>query len=115
MFRFGNELYLIARTDPNGQFWNSDRKYYEKLPTWISHYLDLGLYSTRAHGTAIWHLDTLRLRLDKVLDLPGCGDTAFPSIIRLTKTKFRVANYSSPLDKCENWPWIRGQLSRQGT
>lgn len=24
MFRFGNELYLVARTDPSGQFWNQD-------------------------------------------------------------------------------------------
>jgi len=24
MFRFGNELFLVARTDPTGQFWNKD-------------------------------------------------------------------------------------------
>lgn len=24
MFRFGNELYLVARTDPKGHFWNKE-------------------------------------------------------------------------------------------
>jgi len=114
MFRFGNELYLVARTDPKGHFWNKDAPQ-SRLPRWVDHYVDLGLYSLRPHSTAIWHVNTETKKLDKVLDLPGCGDTAFPSIMRMNKTKFRIANYSSPFEKCENWPWIRGQLSPRGT
>jgi hypothetical protein len=114
MFRFGNELYLVARTDPTGHFWNKNGPQ-SQLPEWADHYVDLGLYSVRSHSTAIWHVNTVTQQLDKVLDLPGCGDTAFPSIMRTSKTTFRIANYSSPLDMCATWPWIRGQLSPRGT
>lgn len=114
MFRFGNELFLVARTDPNGEFWNA-KALWSHLPNWIDHYIDLGLYSTRAHSTAVYHVNTKERVLDKVIDLPGCGDTAFPSILRTGKRTFRIANYSSPMDKCAAWPWIRGQLSPRGT
>jgi len=114
MFRFGNELFLVARTDPNGQFWNKDAPQ-SNLPRWMDHYIDLGLYSARPHSTAIWHVNTESKQLDRVLDLPGCGDTAFPSIMRTGKRTFRIANYSSPMDKCATWPWIRGQISPRGT
>jgi len=114
MFRFGNELYLVARTDPTGHFWNKNGPQ-ANLPRWADHYADLALYSLRPHSTAIWHVNTATEQLDKVADLPGCGDTAFPSILRTGKTTFRIANYSSPMDKCAAWPWIRGQVSPRGT
>ena len=40
-------------------------------------------------------------------DIPGSGDTAFPSIIKLSDNKFRIANYASRLDR-PKWSWIRG-------
>ena len=40
---------------------------------------------------------------------------AFPSIVRLSPHRFMILNYSSPLEKCANWPWIEGQIHPDGT
>jgi len=69
----------------------------------------------RNHGVALWKLNTDTLTLTKISDVPGCGDTAFPSIERVSKHKYVIANYTSPLDQCKAWWWIHGQLSSEGT
>ena len=92
------EIYLIARTDPTGTFYMQRN---ESLPESLHHLIDLGAYSTRPHGVALWRMDKLEGTLEKLLDLPGCGDTAFPSIVRISASKFLVANYTSPLSRCE--------------
>ncbi len=56
MFRHGDELYLIGRTDPNGPF-ESTNFLANLLPTFIHHTLDLAFYSLRRHGNAIWKLN----------------------------------------------------------
>ena len=83
MFRHGSDLYLVARTDPGGPFWSHDNPLLNTLPPWEHHLVDLVNFSFRQHGTAIWRLDQATGRLEKMLELPGCGDTAFPSIVRL--------------------------------
>lgn len=85
------------------------------LPGWLHHLLDLGYYSLRNHGNAIWKVNKETTSLEKVLDIPGCGDTSFASIVRLSKNRYLIANYSSPRDQCKDWAWIHGQLSSQGT
>jgi len=116
MFRHGNDLYLIARTDPNGQFWSKDNTILNILPESIHHLIDLGRYSLRSHGTAIWKLNQEKNgELEWVLDLPGCGDTAFPGFIRTGANTYIIVNYSSPWDVCDDWSWIRGQISKEGT
>ena len=40
----------------------------------------------------------------------GCGDTAFPSILRIGANKFIVANYTSPVSRCEDWSWECGLI-----
>jgi predicted DNA-binding helix-hairpin-helix protein len=97
MFRHGNSLYLIGRTDPSGHFMNNNI-FLDLLPDWLHHLLDLGYYSLKNHGNAIWKVDKEKADLEQVLDIPGCGDTSFASIIRLAKNKYLVANYSSPKD-----------------
>ena len=82
MFRHGSDLFLVARTDPGGPFWSKDNPLLNILPAWEHHLADLVNYSLRAHGTGIWRLDQVTGDLELVLELPGCGDTAFPSIIR---------------------------------
>jgi len=49
-----------------------------------------------------------------LVDLPGTGDTAFPSVWRIGAHEFLVANYTSPLPD-PNVTWIQGQLSSRGT
>ena len=83
MFRHGSDLYLVARTDPGGPFWSHDNPLLNTLPPWEHHLVDLVNFSFRQHGTAIWRLDQATGQLEKMLELPGCGDTAFPSIVRL--------------------------------
>ena len=109
MFRHGNDIYLIARTDPDGTFYTER----ELDNTSLHHLIDLGAYSTRQHGTALYKL--INGQLEKVFDLPGCGDNAFPSIVRLGPHKYLVANYTSPTSRCQGWSWIRGQVSPRGT
>ena len=84
------------------------------FPPLVHHLYDLVAYSFRPHGTAIWRLDRVQKTLKRVLDLPGCGDTAFPSIVPLGDNRFMIFNYSSP--QCEEEiSWIVGQVSPDGT
>ena len=48
-----------------------------------------------------------------VRDLPGTGDTAFPSIVQTGEHEFLLANYGSPL-RATRWSWIQGQLGKTG-
>jgi len=115
MFRHGSELYLVARTDPDGPFWSKDDPLLNVLPAWEHHLYDLVSFSLRQHGTGIWKLDQETGKLRQVLELAGCGDTAFPSIVRLDKHLYMILNYSSTLD--DNCPvnWIMGQVSPAGS
>ena len=63
MFRHGNDLYLIARTDPNGHFWSNENSILNMLPEKVHHLIDLGMYSLRSHGTAIWKLNQEKVNL----------------------------------------------------
>jgi len=114
MFRHGSELYLVARTDPDGPFWSKDNPILNILPAWEHHLADLASFSLRQHGTGIWHLDRETGLLIPVLELTGCGDTAFPSIIRLSLHQYLILNYSSPPDDCPP-NWIAGQTSPKGS
>ena len=37
------------------------------------------------------------------------------SIVDTGNHTFLILNYSNPMDKCEDWPWIWGQVSPEGT
>ena len=63
MFRHGNDLYLIARTDPHNSFWSKDNEILNSLPDNLHHLIDLGRYSLRSHGTAIWRVNTEKVYL----------------------------------------------------
>ena len=99
MFRHGEELYLIARRDPDGVFGEEEGL----LP-----------YSLRAKRTALYRIDRERRAVEWLMDLPGCGDTAFPTVRRLDAHRFLIANYTSPLDDPEI-SWIQAQVSQRGT
>ena len=98
MFRHGNDLYLVARRDIDGDFSDGD----------------LVAYSSRAKTSALYIIDRVKERIDHVMDLPGAGDNAFPAVRRKDAHSFTLANYSSPLDE-PNISWIEGQLSERGT
>jgi len=110
MFVHGGDVYLIARRDLDPPFDLGLRnESYE-----VQKYANLIEYSLRAHTTSVWRLNKQTKKLEFLIDLPGCGDTAFPSIIRIGPNTYLVANYSSPLNHPE-WSWIQGQISSEGT
>ena len=114
MFTHEGEVYLIARTDPKGPFMSNNTL--NNFPSTVHHLYDLVAYSFRPHGTAIWRLNKAQKTLEWLLDLPGCGDTAFPSIVPLDNHRFMILNYSSPdCNSDEDLSWIVGQLSPNGT
>lgn len=118
MFRHGDELFLVARRDNAGVYWNHS---WDGLPWEVEHDLILAEYSLRPHRTSVWHLNRgdpdhgVDPVLEYLFDIPGCGDTAFPSILRIGKHTYLVANYTNPPALCPNWPWIEGQLSPSGS
>ena len=110
MFHHGSELYLVARRDIKGPF----DKVSDHLPFEVRKWLNLVSYSLRAHTTALFHLNRTTRSVEWVQDLPGDGDTAYPSIVQLDADHYLIANYTSPLNK-PRWSWIKGQTSKLGT
>jgi hypothetical protein len=109
LFRHGRDIYLVARRDlgpPVGTRFEALRGEWRKLLVWAS-------YSLQPKRTALYRLDPAARRFDLVLDLPSAGDTAFPSIVRLSPDEFLVANYSSAFRHGDR-TWLWGQLNGTG-
>lgn len=109
MFRHGDELYLVARRDIGGPYDQGKPGSVQENRT--EYLVD---YSTRPKTTALYRIDTQARRVVHVMDLPGAGDTAFPSIRRTGAHTFLLANYTSPLDD-PDISWLDGQVSDRGT
>lgn len=110
MFRHGNDLYLIARFQlgkkPFQRASQSRSMRHQRLVNWVG-------FSLSPKTTAIYRINQANREVHEVMRLPGAGDTAFPSIIRLGRDRFLVANYSSnPLHAHRNW--LNGQLGQTG-
>jgi len=110
MFRHGSDLYLIARNDINGPY---DLGYTD-LGFDEQKYIYLGEYSLREHTTSLYYIDQISKSVVWIMNIPGDGDTAFPSILRIGTHRYLIANYSSPLNH-PDWSWIEGQISSEGT
>jgi hypothetical protein len=108
MFRHGDELYLIGRRhlgkEAFGRAGRDKKMSVQRRRNWIS-------YSLSPKTTALFRINKKTRRVEHVMDLPGAGDTAFPSIIRLGEHRFLVANYTSPIDH-QNRDWLMGQLGK---
>jgi hypothetical protein len=109
LFRHGREIYLVARRDlgpPFGTRFASLSGGTRQLFAWAS-------YSLQPKRTALYRLDPIARRFEPVVDLPSAGDTAFPSVVRLSPHEFLIANYSSAFrHKDRSWFW--GQLNSTG-
>jgi hypothetical protein len=109
LFRHGKDLYLLARRDlgpPPGTRFAAAPKDLRRLLVWAA-------YSLQPKRTALYRLDPDSRRFEAVLDLPSAGDTAFPSVVRLSPHEFLVANYSSAF-RHEDRSWLWGQLNSTG-
>jgi hypothetical protein len=99
MFRHGETIYLVARRDVGGPYGLDE---------------DMFAYSGRPKRTALYRLDTEAWQVVHLFDLPGVGDTAFPSVVPKGDGVFLLANYTSPLDQ-PDISWLEAQLSPEGT
>ena len=110
IFRHGDQLYLVARRDVGGPFdmGLSGLTFAEKKKKYLS------AYSTRPKRTALYRVDRATRTVVHLQDLPGAGDTAFPSVRRTGAHSFIMANYTSPLSK-PDISWLQGQVSSAGT
>lgn len=110
MFRQGDDLYLVARKQlgkkPFGRANRNKSMRHQRLKNWIG-------FSLSPKTTALYKINKTKREVEWVTDLPGAGDTAFPSIIRLDENRLLIANYSSPV-KFKNRSWLSGQLGRTG-
>jgi hypothetical protein len=109
LFRHGRDIFLVARRDlgpPFGTRFASLSGGTRQLFAWAS-------YSLQPKRTALYRLDPMARRFEPVVDLPSAGDTAFPSVVRLSPHEFLIANYSSAFrHKDRSWFW--GQLNSTG-
>jgi len=110
MFRHGDELYLIARYQlgdhPFGRASRRRSMAWQRIVNWVG-------FSLSPKTTALYRIDRHKRKVVHVMDLPGSGDTAFPSIIRLNRDRFLIANYTSPPQRAYR-NWLNGQLGRTG-
>lgn len=111
VFRHRQDIYLIARRNV------SETGHYALNPDapWSAGESALNLldYSSRPKRCALWRLDRAALRVQHVLDVPGVGDTCFPSLLfpagetpggggdGRAPRQLVLYNYSSPLDDPE--------------
>jgi hypothetical protein len=109
LFRYGREIYLVARRDlgpPFGMRFASLSGGARKVFAWAS-------YSLQPKRTALYRLDPQARRFEPIVDLPSAGDTAYPSVVRLSPHEFLIANYSSAFRHKER-SWFWGQLNSTG-
>lgn len=105
MFRHGKEIYLIARKQkgaaPFG--WAKRHGYaWRRILNWMR-------WALTPKTTALYRMNQDKRGLEHVMDLPGAGDTAYPSIRRVDANTFLFANYTSPLHR-KNRKWFVGKL-----
>ena len=102
MFRHGDDIYIVGRRDVGGVFGAGE------------HPGSLLEYSARPKRTALYQVDKEAREVVHLFDLPGAGDTSFPSVRRTGPHTFLLANYTSPLDD-PDINWISAQISDRGT
>lgn len=108
MFRHGDDLYLIGRRQlgkkPFRKVKRTRSMAAQRRGNWVG-------YSLSPKTTSLFKINKETRTVEWVMDLPGAGDTAFPSIIRLDKSRYLIANYTSPINHPKR-DWLAGQLGK---
>jgi hypothetical protein len=107
-FADGDTIYLLGRRNLNesGNFQLEENEPWS-LPKTADYLIDYSLHPKRC---ALWQLDRSSLTVRYIADVPGWGDTCFPSLIEDPADPRRrfLYNYSSPLDG-PDLSWFQGQ------
>jgi hypothetical protein len=108
VFRSGDHVLLVARRQLafGGAY---DLGWPRPEPPARTTLYHLIYWATRKRPS-LWRIDPERLDVTFLADLPGYGDTCFPSVVREDEARFTVYNYTSPLDGIDR-PWFFGQLA----
>jgi hypothetical protein len=103
VFVSGGHAYVIARRQPN-----FGGNYDLGVPNLPDNDATFALYDASYAATtkrcALWSIDTATRTFTPLRDVPGVGDTCYPSMIRQPHGRFLVYNYTSPLDGSDP-PW----------
>jgi hypothetical protein len=103
VFVYRGNAYVIARRQPN--FGGEYDLHADALPDTDARFaLYDGSYAATTKRCALWSIDTHQRTFTPLVDVPGVGDTCYPSIIRQPRGRFLVYNYTSPLDGSDP-PW----------
>jgi hypothetical protein len=103
VFVYDGNAYVIARRQPNFGG-NYDLGLPQTPDTDPEFALYDGSYAATTKRCALWSIDTTTREFTPLFDVPGVGDTCYPSIIRQPHGRFLVYNYTSPLDGSDP-PW----------
>lgn len=106
MFRYKDDIYLIARRNKDGNMSKAPRW----LPEPVVRAYNLTRYSFTAKTTALYKLNPHLKDFEHVMDLPGCGDNAFPAITPAGPDAFYILNYSNDFESPDR-SWFSGQFS----
>jgi hypothetical protein len=103
VFIVGQRVYVIARRQPN--FGGDYDLGYHWLPNDAQFAAYDGAYAATTKRCALWHIDPTKRTFRPLMDIPGRGDTCYPSLIARSGRGFLVYNYTSPL-RGPDEPWI---------
>jgi hypothetical protein len=98
------DVYVIARRQVafNGEY---DFLHYNLPDTDGQFALYDGSYASTPKRCALWSINPLTREFNPIVDVPGVGDTCYPSILPRRRHHYLVYNYTSPLDGSDP-PWI---------
>ena len=96
-------VYVIARRQVafNGEY---DYLHYNFPDTDAQFAMYDGEYAATTKRCALWSIDPATREFAPIVDVPGVGDTCYPSIIAEPHHRYLVYNYTSPLDGSDP-PW----------
>ena len=98
----GGKVYVIARRQPN--FGGRYDLGYDYLPNQDAKFAAYdGAYAATTKRCALWRIDPSTRRFRPVMDVPGTGDTCYPSLIDEGGGRYLLYNYTSPLDTDQPW------------
>ncbi len=107
MFREGGRNWLIGRRnvtdDGHYDLGRRDLSFAQQTLFYEAEYWN------QPKRCSLWEVDSDTLIVTWVLDLPSQGDTCFPSALDEGEGRWRVTNYSSPIDG-DDPVWHEGQL-----
>lgn len=102
VFTHGDAVYVIARRQP---YFNGDYDLHLAVPEDNARFAAYdALYAGTPKRCALWLIEEKTRRFMPVMDIPGLGDTCYPSVLPRGRDRYLVYNYTSPLDG-PDVPW----------